>query len=184
MVQRTLSDLAADVEVNAVVNDQVVVNLAFLLPVGSEAEFERRVESLDEQFSGNLNFKVIGPLPPYSFGTVEVEHLLPEDIAWAQQTLGLGPAATGDQIRAAYLQQARLAHPDNNPQDEKAAQHFDEVNSAYRMLKSCIELERRATAPESAVADYSCDFEKSARAGVLVVSISRSSDLVARGKTA
>ncbi|MBK8046193.1 MAG: DnaJ domain-containing protein [Anaerolineales bacterium] len=82
------------------------------------------------------------------------------------------------------MQQARLAHPDNNPQDEQAAQHFNEVNSAYRMLKSCAEYDRRATAPTIAAADYRCDFEQSAKAGVLVVSISRSSELVARGKTA
>ncbi|MBK8046192.1 MAG: GvpL/GvpF family gas vesicle protein [Anaerolineales bacterium] len=103
IVQGALSELATDVEANAIVNDQVVANFAFLLPEANQSEFERRVESLDEQFGGNLTFKVVGPLPPYSFGTVEIEHLLPEDIAWAREILGLSFAATGEQIRAGLL---------------------------------------------------------------------------------
>jgi hypothetical protein len=174
-----LADVAGDVEANAVVNDQVVANLAFLLPASRQAEFDRRVEALDQALGGELNFKVVGPLPPYSFSTVEVDHLLPDDIEWARGQLGIGCSASGDEIRAAYLQQARLRHPDNNQQDADATTRFKDANSAYRLLRYCHNMQYRTAAPSIAENEFRCDFGQIADAGLLLVNISRSSDVAA-----
>jgi len=179
-IRDTLSGVADDIETNAVVNDQVVANLAFLLPAARQAEFDRCVEALDRELGGELNFKVVGPLPPYSFTTVEVEHVLPDDVEWAQSQLGVACTPSGDEIRAAYLHQARLNHPDNNQEDAGAIDRFKEANSAYRLLRYCHRMQYRTTAPGIPENEYRCDLGQIADTGLLLVNISRSSDLAAR----
>jgi hypothetical protein len=178
--REALSDLASDVEANAVVNDQVVANLAFLLPKSRLAEFDQCVESLDAELGGELTFKVVGPLPPYSFSTVEIEPILPDDVAWASEQLGIGGAANSDEIRKAYLRQARLHHPDSNPNDDQAAAIFKDDNTAYHLLRYCHAMQHRAVAPEAPESEFRCDFVQAAAGGLLHVNISRSSDLAAR----
>jgi hypothetical protein len=47
---------------------EVILNWAFLVPVGVEADFRRLVTQLDEQHRSNgLSFALSGPWPPYSF---------------------------------------------------------------------------------------------------------------------
>ena len=179
-IRQALSDLATDVEVNAVINDQVVTNLAFLLPKSKQAEFDRKVEMPDHEFGGQLLFKVVGPLPPYSFSTIEVEQILPEDVTWASDLLGVEPTATGDEIRSAYLRQARLHHPDNNPQDQDAANLFKDDHTAYRLLRYCLVMQKRAVASDAPESDFRCDLAQAATGGLLRVNISRSSELAAR----
>lgn len=48
--------------------------------------------------------------------------------------LGVSPAASADEIRQAFRQLARQFHPDANPGDPAAAEHFKVVNEAYRVL--------------------------------------------------
>lgn len=48
--------------------------------------------------------------------------------------LGISPAASADEIRQAFRQLARRYHPDANPGDPTAAEHFKVVNEAYRVL--------------------------------------------------
>lgn len=183
-VLEALHDVADDVEVNAAVNDQVVLNLAFLLPADRQPEFDRRVEALDQELGGELLFKVVGPLPPYSFATVEVEQVQPADIAWAKQQLGLSGATSDDDIRSAYLRQARLHHPDNNAQDPQAAVLFEDDNTAYRLLRNCQNMQRRCAAgikpgQADAEATFRCDLEEAANGGLLLVNVSRSSEIAA-----
>lgn len=47
---------------------EVIVNWAFLVPGGAEADFRRLVQELDEQHGpSGLSFALSGPWPPYSF---------------------------------------------------------------------------------------------------------------------
>ena len=48
--------------------------------------------------------------------------------------LGISPAASADEIRQAFRQLARQYHPDANPDDPGAAEHFKVINEAYRVL--------------------------------------------------
>jgi hypothetical protein len=178
-IREALSDLADDVELNAVVNDQVVANMAFLLPKSHQTLFDERVAALDQQLGGELLFKVVGPLPPYSFSTIEVDKILPEDVVWASEQLGVDPMPTGDDIRAAYLRQARLHHPDTNGQDAAAANVFKDDNAAYKLLRYCYVMQQRALGT-AASSDFRCDLAQAATGGLLRVNISRSSDLASR----
>src|SRR5688572_961309 len=50
------------------------------------------------------------------------------------KTLGISRSATQDDIKKAYRDLARKLHPDLNPDDKKAKQKFQQVQSAYEVL--------------------------------------------------
>lgn len=50
------------------------------------------------------------------------------------QTLGVARNASQDEIKRAYRNLARRYHPDANPDDPDAAEHFKEVGRAYEVL--------------------------------------------------
>ena len=54
-------------------DDLMILNASFLLKKLREGEFERQVQQLDRVFSGEVFFKLIGPLPLYSFNSMEIE---------------------------------------------------------------------------------------------------------------
>ena len=174
-----LKDAVIDLEINPVINEQVVANLAFLLPTAKQAEFDQKVETLDAQLDGQLNFKVVGPLPAYSFSTVEVVKIDPEDVAWACELLELSETATADELRAAYRQQARLHHPDVTPDDPTAQQRFTDINNAYHLVQHCYTVQAAAAKVGGADAAFRCTFAPAAVADTLLVNICRSSDLAA-----
>src|SRR6202167_6551522 len=50
------------------------------------------------------------------------------------QTLGVERGASEDDIRKAYRKLARKHHPDLNPGDKSAEEHFKKVQEAYDIL--------------------------------------------------
>jgi curved DNA-binding protein len=50
------------------------------------------------------------------------------------KTLGVQKTATPDELKKAYKKLAFKFHPDKNPGDKKAEDHFKEVNEAYAVL--------------------------------------------------
>ena len=51
------------------------------------------------------------------------------------ETLGVSRGASEADIKKAFRQKARKLHPDQNPDDPKAADEFKSVNEAYEILK-------------------------------------------------
>ncbi|XP_068441420.1 dnaJ (Hsp40) homolog, subfamily C, member 30b [Clinocottus analis] len=49
-------------------------------------------------------------------------------------TLKVSPGATQSQIKTAYYKQSFIYHPDKNPGDEEATQHFSRISEAYAVL--------------------------------------------------
>ena len=93
-------------------DDRMVANLALLLPKGASDALDRRLAELDEEFGSRLNFRCVGPLPPYSFATVEVSLPSFEAIDRARRALSLGDKAGLAEIKSAYRRQIRQVHPD------------------------------------------------------------------------
>jgi hypothetical protein len=125
-----LKPVAVDVQPNALVSDEMVMNVAFLVERANQEEFDSRVRQLNDLFHDQINFRIIGPLPPYSFATVEVTRLSPEKIEEARQLLGLGENTSEAEVRRAYRHLAAETHPDRKPGDEMAKVQFAKLRQA------------------------------------------------------
>ena len=77
-ILEALSPFGLDIKMHEVMNDQMVANSAFLLNRNKQEEFEEAINKLDEDYNDILNFKLVGPLPCYSFYTLEVKDLNPD----------------------------------------------------------------------------------------------------------
>ncbi|RTM01596.1 hypothetical protein EJV44_00495 [Ancylobacter aquaticus] len=122
-----------------------VVNLALLVDRAAEEALGAALEALDAEFDGALTFRLVGPLPPYSFASVQV-HLSPAAaVCGARAALGVEPDASPETVKAAYRRAARETHPDLVPmggEDEEAPEatadetsRFVVLSDAYRVLE-------------------------------------------------
>ncbi len=127
----SLSAFSTDIKTHEVMNDQMITNSAFLLNRNKIESFESIIDKLDEEYNGLLNFKLVGPLPCYSFFTIEMQLLDPENIELAKKELGLSEETTENEIKQLYLGKARLCHPDINPGNEE---NFARINKAYHTM--------------------------------------------------
>lgn len=57
---------------NPVLLDRMIVNAAFLVGAGREAEFDLAVNRLEEEVGRRVAIKYVGPVPPYNFVNVVV----------------------------------------------------------------------------------------------------------------
>jgi hypothetical protein len=129
-------------------NDRMISNVAFLVETKHRAEFERSLDDLDKRFAGKLNFRCVGPLAPYSFYTLELKRIEWEEVDRARRVMGLGDAASAEDIKKAFQHSAHAKHPDHCPQNGEAVRDFDELNSARRTLleyaQACGQTEKTA----------------------------------------
>ncbi|MBI2848799.1 MAG: GvpL/GvpF family gas vesicle protein [Chloroflexi bacterium] len=129
-----LSPLAVDVQPNALLSDVMVMNVAFLVERGRQEEFDLQVGQLNDRFHDQVNFRIVGPLPPYSFATVEVKKPIPERIAAARQLLRLGQVISEPQVRKAYRRLAAGSHPDLSPAEGGASERLARLREASEVL--------------------------------------------------
>lgn len=62
-----LKPLAEDMRMNNCYGERMIINAAFLVNKNREAEFDRRVNELDEKYGDKINFRYVGTLPPFNF---------------------------------------------------------------------------------------------------------------------
>ena len=129
-----LAEVSIDSRAHGLMDDRMILNTAFLIDKDRRTEFEGRLDELDKLYSGKINFRCVGPLPPYSFYTVETKKMRFEEVDWARKVLTLGDKATKEEIIKAYRDNAKLYHPDRSPGVPDAEGRFDEANRAYRIL--------------------------------------------------
>ena len=123
--------------VHGLIDDRMIFNAAFLIDKDKKAEFEGRLDDLNELYDKKIDFRCVGPLPTYSFYTVEVKKISFEDIEWARGKLRLNNMATKDEIIKAYRNKANLHHPDKNAGSMDAERQFNEISRAYKILLEC-----------------------------------------------
>ena len=143
-IRSSLKSVSHDFKAHELMDDKMVANIAFLIDKRKQIKFYKKVEELNAEFNEKLNFRCVGPLPPYSFYTLEVKTVKNEEIDWAKKRLGvLDNIINKDELKKAYRRQVFSVHPDRNPDNPCAEKEFDEVNKAYKIIADyCAALEQ------------------------------------------
>ncbi|MDD3978342.1 MAG: GvpL/GvpF family gas vesicle protein [Methanomicrobium sp.] len=115
-------------------DDTMIVNVACLINKDVQSGFEEKLEKLSGNFENKVKFRSIGPLPAYSFYTLEIKKIKPSDIDWAAKKLGLTSFATWDDIKKAYKSCAFMCHPDKQADTKMAEIEYNEITRAYKLL--------------------------------------------------
>lgn len=74
-IYATLKELSVNTQFNDPLGVKNILNASFLIDKSKEREFQDNVYKLDSKYQGKVNFKYVGPLPPYSFVNVKLERL-------------------------------------------------------------------------------------------------------------
>ncbi len=72
-IMNTFKRAAVDVRTNGLFGDNMFLNSAFLVDRSHEKEFDYMVEDLVEKYKDRVNFKYIGPAPPFNFVNIVVK---------------------------------------------------------------------------------------------------------------
>ena len=159
-----LTKVSIDSRMHGLMDDRMIFNTAFLIDKDRKAEFEKKIDKLNDLYNKlyneKINFRCVGPLPTYSFYTVEAKKILFSEIDWARKRLCLNCVITRDEIEKAYRNQALVYHPDRNPDTLDSDKEFNEVNKAYKLLLDyCLSAEQ---AGEGEVHPFKEEFAKDA----------------------
>jgi len=120
--------------VHPLMDDSMIMNTAILIHKDQVNPLEDRIVQLDRQYEDRINFRIIGPLPTYSFQTLEIKNVDYALLNEARKTLELQEETTVQEIRDAYWKLTKEFHPDRFPGHETIQKHFEKINEAYRLL--------------------------------------------------
>ncbi|MDP8214479.1 MAG: GvpL/GvpF family gas vesicle protein [Candidatus Euphemobacter frigidus] len=132
-----LKKSAVDFQKHPVMDDKMIVNCAFLLEKIKEPDFDASLKELDEEYEQEVNFRCVGPLPPYSFATCRLNKIGYERLDEAGKLLRLGNNVTAEAVKEAYREIAQKEHPDRDPDNPHLEKKFEEITDAYKLLTSC-----------------------------------------------
>lgn len=138
LITETLKKDTVDICPHELINENMVFNAAFLIEQQNEEFFNKALNLLDRKLEDTLKFRLVGPLPPYSFATVVIEKINPKEVEEAKKTLGLnGEKITAKTVSEAYKRLAKKFHPDK--QGGRDPLHFSLINASYHLLKNFAE---------------------------------------------
>ena len=131
-----LQAVSEDARIHELMDDRMVMNAAFLIDRTKLKDFEDKVEELNATLEEKLHFRCVGPLPPYSYYTLEAKKLRFGEIDWARKKLGiLNERTTRGEIKKAHKAMAFSLHPDRNPPTPGRKNEFEDVTRAYHALE-------------------------------------------------
>jgi hypothetical protein len=110
-----LQPVSADVQPRPPAPGGGAMSVAFLVERAGLDAFSERIKQLNALFFNQIEFQAVGPLPPYSFATVEVTRPSQEAIDEAKRLLNLNEVVGEVEVRQAYR---RLAAEDGAPPAE------------------------------------------------------------------
>jgi hypothetical protein len=134
-IQDILKSVSIGYKQHELMDDKMVANFAFLIDKLKQKEFYAKVEDLDTEFAEKLNFRCVGPLPAYSFFTIEIKKMQFNDVNLARKRLGiLEDCSSKDGIKKAFHRQVFISHPDKNPDKPGIEKEYDEIMRSYNIL--------------------------------------------------
>lgn len=129
-----LKDQTESCRLREVMDDRMILNAAFWLDRSLQDAFQARFQAIALKFSGEVNLRRAGPLPPYSFFLVEVKKADPLLLEAGRRLFGLSKGAAPLELQRRYRALAREQHPDRHPGDPEAAPRFERMRAAYQAL--------------------------------------------------
>ena len=134
-VLHSLMPYCLDAKKHETMNDEMPVNSAFLVKKENRDAFMEMIDKLDAKYADQLNFKIVGPLPCYSFYTIECKALNKDEIENAKEVLGIDAYKSEADLKRAYRLKAGLTHPDrNNEIAGDNSEGFININKAYKIM--------------------------------------------------
>ncbi len=124
---------AEDICVHEVMSDGMIANSSLLIRKDNEKRLDSEISELDRKYEGRVNFRCVGPLPPYSFSVIEVKKIGFDTVEEARSELELPQEATLNEIKPAFRRLAKEYHPDKNPNPD-AQSKFQAIQEAYDVL--------------------------------------------------
>ncbi len=134
LIVDTLKKDAEDHISHAIMDDAMIVNGAFLINQDKQEALEKKVEALDRHYQDKINFRIVGPLPPYSFRTLEITKVDFGEINHAKDVMGMGEQSTAAEIKEVYWGLSKKYHPDKFPDDPEAQKRFENITKSYQKL--------------------------------------------------
>lgn len=120
--------------IHGLMDDSMILNVAILIQRDRQTPLDARIAQMDRQYDNRINFRIIGPLPPYSFQTLEIRRMDFDLLDEARKTLELPDETTVRENREAYWKLTKKHHPDRFPGDSKSQKHFEKINGAYKLV--------------------------------------------------
>jgi len=133
----SLKELTVDFQKHQVMDDKMILNCAFLLEKAKESDFDTALKELDKEYHQRVNFRCVGPLPPYSFATCQMKKVGFSEIDEAKRLLDLGDKVSLKEIKETYREFTQKNHPDKNPDNTLLKEKFEKTTQAYKLLTSC-----------------------------------------------
>ncbi len=169
-----LQNIAKETMVNPLMDDSMVLNSALLLDEKGCKALDQTLEVLDASFEGrgytgsaSMVFRRVGPLPPYSFTTIDVQPLSVDAVGAARQLLGLEESPTLKEMQRAYHREVTKLHPDLHPELSGDDAGMTRISQAYRLLSDYAE--SRPAGMKAA----RCDLSREAISQAMLISIQR-----------
>jgi hypothetical protein len=169
-----LCALARDSIVNPILDDSIVINQGLLLDAPGRQALDATLDHMDEAFNGRYTFRRVGPLPPYSFATVEVQVPTFEATDAARQMLGCDALVSLEEIRRAYYLAAKQLHPDLNAGDKEKEARMTTLAQAYKLLTQVAENQMLGQGGEHPpTAEVRCHLDRASIESMLLIAVRR-----------
>lgn len=120
---------------HALADVNMVLNQAFLVEKKSQPAFNRALNQLDRKFADLVNFRLVGPLPPYSFATLVVDILDKKEVETARNILGFNGQLSRQKLKQTYDKLAMRLHPDKGGNQLE----FETAAAAYKLIGNFIQ---------------------------------------------
>lgn len=134
-IQDALMAVSINSKHHDLMDEGMIANFAFLIDKARLKDFYERIEELNTELKELINFRCVGPLPLYSFFTLQMRKMQFKEVDWARKRLGiLNDSVVKDEIKKAFQRQAFSYHPDRNPDNPGIAREFDDIRKSYNIL--------------------------------------------------
>ncbi len=133
-IARTLKSLSVDSEENKIIDQETLLDAAFLIDKSREQDFYDKLNELEKKHVNYLKFISVGPLPAYNFAKIGVKKINFDSLEEARKTMGLSQEVSISEINMAYNSLARRYHPDLHPDDPSCEKMFKKIREAQALL--------------------------------------------------